>query len=86
MTSCPGKLFLLAFKATRDAIRAESRLREKRMVFRVVALPRTLSSACGMALEFDERNFSETEVIRLLDELGIKTVVHCLKKPEDAGR
>ena len=52
---CPesqSQVHWLTFRSTRDAIRAEHQLRAQKIAFRVVAVPRGISSECGMAFEF----------------------------------
>ncbi len=42
---------LLLFKSTRDAIKAERILKARHKKIKVIPVPRTISSECGIALE-----------------------------------
>jgi hypothetical protein len=56
---------LLLFRSTHDVIKAEKALRQQRIPRRVIPVPRSISSQCGMALEIAPEHAEEA--IELLD-------------------
>lgn len=59
---------IFLFDTTREAIAAESACREEGIKFRIVPVPREISSRCGMSLETE----MESEVEKKLSEKKIK--------------
>ncbi|MFW5774773.1 MAG: DUF3343 domain-containing protein [Chitinivibrionales bacterium] len=62
------------FKSTRDAIKAERILLAKNKRVKVIPVPRTISSECGMALVVQQEDPQELQ--NLLTEQSIVTRVH----------
>lgn len=54
---------LLTFKNTRSVIKAEKALQKMNIDVKVIPVPRSISSECGMALEIKEDNISAIEDI-----------------------
>jgi hypothetical protein len=65
---------LLFFQSTHDVILAEKAIRKEGIPRRVIPVPRSVSSQCGMALEIDPDN--APKVRELLDSCGISTQIY----------
>jgi hypothetical protein len=65
---------LLFFQSTHDVILAEKAIRKEGIPRRVIPVPRSVSSQCGMALEIDPEN--SKKAIELLTSCGIPTQVY----------
>ncbi|MFP4417102.1 MAG: DUF3343 domain-containing protein [Fibrobacterota bacterium] len=61
------------FKTTRDAIKAERILTAHHKRVRVIPVPRSISSECGMALEFTQEN--PLELQQLLHTENISVII-----------
>lgn len=49
---CPGK-YVATFRTARDVIRADAACRKNDIPVRVIAVPESISSECGMCLEIE---------------------------------
>jgi hypothetical protein len=65
---------LLFFQSTHDVILAEKAIRKEGIPRRVIPVPRSVSSQCGMALEIDPEN--RQKAIELLETCGIPTQIY----------
>jgi hypothetical protein len=65
---------LLFFQSTHDVIVAEKTIRKAEIPRRVIPVPRSVSSQCGMALEISLENSSQ--VMELLSACGIQTQIY----------
>lgn len=65
---------LLFFQSTHDVILAEKAIRKEGIPRRVIPVPRSVSSQCGMALEIDPEN--RQKAIELLEACGIPTQIY----------
>lgn len=64
---------LLLFRSTHDVIRAEKQVRKENMGCKVIPVPRSISSQCGMALEVSETN--ESKLIEVIQKVGVTAQV-----------
>lgn len=67
-------LKLILFQSTRDVIKLERNLSEKKIPFKVIPVPRSLSSECGMAIEIEEENIVYAEKIAFLFKIDLKII------------
>ncbi len=64
---------LLLFRSTRDVIKAEKLLLERKFRFKVIPVPKNISTECGMAVELD--GAAAEEALPILAAEGIPTEV-----------
>lgn len=64
---------LLLFQSTHDVICAEKQIRKKKLSCKVIPVPRSVSSRCGMALEV--LDMEKEQVIEVVQEYDITVEV-----------
>lgn len=62
---------LLLFETTRNVIKAERLLKQQGLQPRVVPVPRSISSECGMALEVDSEELLEAHQALAHAQIGV---------------
>ena len=82
MHSPDQAVYWLTFRTTRDAIRAEPLMRNAGLHFRVIAVPREISTQCGMAFEFTVEEGLDTKIAAVLAHCAIDGTL--TKKAGDA--
>jgi hypothetical protein len=72
---------LLLFETTRSVIKAERLLKQQGLHPRVVPIPRSISSECGMALEVDSEELLAAQQTLAQEQIALS--IHTLKIEEE---
>lgn len=70
---CPDK-YIAVFRSARDVIKADAACRKSGLSVRVIAVPETISSECGMCLEI--ASAEKNHFIRLMSLNNISTQLY----------
>jgi len=70
--SKPDKIAI--FRTTRSVIKADAACKEAGIMVRVIAVPPTISSECGMCLQITKTQLAD--FISLVDSLAIETKIY----------
>ncbi|MCG8569234.1 MAG: DUF3343 domain-containing protein [Spirochaetes bacterium] len=69
---------LLIFQATRQVILIQKSLKQEKIPFKIIPVPRSISSECGMAIEIEENYIVHAE--KIANKKNIPIIIYDQKK------